>query len=299
MAEPPLRASGSRGFVVALGAIGLSAAIGWTLGIDPRMLIGGRGDRFYGSDQSQVQQPSPDRSQQELKLTTPKDETGRFVSAILGETEATWKEIFAQEARTYRPPVLVLYTGLTQTACGGIARSTVGPFYCPIDQRVYLDTSFFREIATRYRGCDVDSKACMFSDAYVIAHEVGHHIQNLLGILPKVQKAKQATQTTSAANHLQVQVELQADCLAGLWANNLNKRFARKGVPSPIEPGDIEAALQTAAALGNDALQRKAQGYEVPDSFTHGSAEQRQRWFNKGFESGAVSACNTFAAAQL
>ena len=162
----------------------------------------------------------------------------------------------------------------------------MGPFYCPADQKVYLDTSFFDQIATRFRGCDVGSKSCQFSQAYVIAHEVGHHVQNLLGILPKAQQAQQSAGSKAAANHIQVQVELQADCLAGVWANRENENLRSQGKPPFIEPGDIEAALRTAAAIGDDTLQKRAQGRVVPDSFTHGSAEQRQRWFTTGFRSG-------------
>jgi hypothetical protein len=175
----------------------------------------------------------------------------------------------------------------------------MGPFYCPADQKVYLDTSFFDQIATRFRGCDVGSRTCQFSQAYVIAHEVGHHVQNLLGILPKAQQAQRAADSKAAANHIQVQVELQADCLAGVWANRENEMLKSEGKPPFIEPGDVEAALRTAAAIGDDTLQRRAQGYVVPDSFTHGSSEQRQRWFNTGFRSGTIASCNTFAAAQL
>jgi predicted metalloprotease len=172
----------------------------------------------------------------------------------------------------------------------------MGPFYCPNDQKVYLDTSFFREMETRFRGCE--GKACQFSQAYVIAHEVGHHVQNLFGILPKVQQ-QQHGMDRAAANHLQVEVELQADCFAGIWANHENNRLEKAGRPSLVEPGDIEAALQTASAIGDDTLQRKATGRVVPDSFTHGSAQQRQRWFQTGFKSGTVAACNTFTAANL
>ena len=142
----------------------------------------------------------------------------------------------------------------------------MGPFYCPSDQKVYLDTSFFEQIATRFRGCDVGSKACQFAEAYVIAHEVGHHVQNLLGILPKAQQAQRAADSKAGANHIQVQVELQADCLAGVWANRENETLRSQGKPAFIEPGDVEAALRTAAAIGDDTLQRRGQGYVVPDS---------------------------------
>ncbi|HEX7205696.1 MAG TPA: neutral zinc metallopeptidase, partial [Xanthobacteraceae bacterium] len=181
--------------------------------------------------------------------------------------------------------------------CGGVAQSAMGPFYCPADKKIYLDTAFFRELETRFRGCSGSS--CQFSQAYVIAHEVGHHVQNLLGILPKAQQAQRAADSKAGANHIQVQVELQADCLAGVWANRENESLRSQGKPALIEPGDVEAALRTAAAIGDDTLQRRGQGYVVPDSFTHGSAEQRQRWFTAGFKSGSMSSCNTFASAQL
>jgi predicted metalloprotease len=218
---------------------------------------------------------------------------GRFVSKVLGSTEVQWKQIFAKDGKTYRAPVLVLYRGQTRADCGGVAQSAMGPFYCPADLKIYLDTSFFDQIATRFRGCDVGSKSCQFAQAYVIAHEVGHHVQNLLQILPKAQQAQRAAHSKAQANHIQVQVELQADCLAGVWANHSDEQWKF------IQPGDVEAAMRTAAAIGDDTLQRRAQGYVVPDSFTHGSAEQRQRWFMTGLKSGAVASCNTFAAAQL
>ena len=203
-----------------------------------------------------------------------------------------------RDGKTCRAPRLVLYRGATQSGCG-FAESARGPFYCPADQKIYLDTSFFDQIATRFRGCDVGSKACQFSEAYVIARLVGHHVQNLLGILPKAQQAQRAADTKAAADQIQEQVELQADCLAGVWANRENENLRREGKPAFIEPSDVEAALRTAAAIGDDTLQRRGQGYTGPDSFTHGSAEQHQRWFNNGFRSGVISTCNTFAATQV
>jgi hypothetical protein len=277
-----------------IGAIIALGLIGWALGIDPRLLIGGA-EILTGGNEPQVQAPPTARR----TTGTPEDEMGRFVSRVLGSTELQWKQVFAEDGRTYRAPVLVLYRGATRADCGGVAQSAMGPFYCPTDQKVYLDTSFFDQIATRFRGCDVGSKSCQFAQAYVIAHEVGHHVQNLLGILPKAQQAQRASGSKAAANHIQVQVELQADCLAGVWANRENQYLRSQGKPPFIEAGDVEAALRTAAAIGDDTLQRKAQGYVVPDSFTHGSAEQRQRWFETGFRSGKIGSCNTFAAAQL
>jgi uncharacterized protein len=276
-----------------IGAIIALGLIGWALGIDPRLLIGGA-EILTGPSEPQVQAPPTARR----TTGVPDDEMGRFVSRVLGSTELQWKQVFAEDGRTYRAPVLVLYRGATRADCGGVAQSAMGPFYCPTDQKVYLDTSFFDQIATRFRGCDVGSKSCQFAQAYVIAHEVGHHVQNLLGILPKAQQAQRASGNKAEANHIQVQVELQADCLAGVWANRENQYLRSQGKPPFIEAGDVEAALRTAAAIGDDTLQRKAQGYVVPDSFTHGSAEQRQRWFDTGLRSGKVGSCNTFAAAQ-
>jgi len=173
----------------------------------------------------------------------------------------------------------------------------MGPFYCSADQKVYLDTSYFDEIALR-GGCDFVSKTCQVSQVYVIAHEVGHHVQNLLGILPKAQQAQRAADSRVVANLIQKQVELQADCLAGVWANRENEMLKSEGKGTFFGPDDTAAVMQTAAALGNDT-QRRAQGYVVPDSFTHGTAQQRQRWFTAGLESGSVRSCNTFAATQL
>jgi hypothetical protein len=213
---------------------------------------------------------------------------GQFVSAVLGNTEDTWTEIFKANGQQYSAPKLRMFSGQVQSACG-LAQSASGPFYCPRDKRVYLDTSFFQDLQTRFRGCS-NNKACEFSEAYVIAHEVGHHVQNLLGILPKVQEQQQAANDKAAANRLQVRVELQADCFAGVWANRANQR------KNFIDPGDVDQALQTASAIGDDRLQKQARGYVVPDAFTHGSSEQRKRWFLNGFNSGQVSACNTFSS---
>ena len=265
-----------------IGTVVVLGLIGWALGIDPRLLIGGA---------EMISRNEPTQQQGEAKRGAPSDEVGHFVSAILGSTEAEWKEIFDQAGRTYEPPTLVMFTGATQSGCG-FAKAAMGPFYCPIDQKVYLDTSFFRDLQQRFRGCDAGSKTCQFSQAYVIAHEIGHHVQNQLGILPKVQQAKQGIEQ-SDANALQVRVELQADCLAGVWANRAQAKWQF------IEPGDVEAALQTASAIGDDRLQRQSQGYVVPDAFTHGTSAQRARWFTSGLKSGQVASCDTFRAEQL
>src|SRR5438132_896793 len=285
---------GGGGFGIPIGGGGLSIGaivalglIGWALGIDPSLLIGGA-EVLNRPSQPQVQAPPTAR-----RTTAPQDEMGRFVSKVLGSTELQWKQVFAKDGKTYRPPVLVLYRGATQANCGGQAQSAMGPFYCPADQKIYLDTTFFREIETRFRGCDTGAKSCRFAQAYVIAHEVGHHVQNMLGTLGRATQMQRTAGGKAAANHVQVQVELQADCLAGVWAFHSNEKW------NALEPGDVEAALRTAAAIGDDTLQKRAQGYAVPDSFTHGTSEQRQRWFNNGVKSGSVASCNTFAAAQL
>jgi predicted metalloprotease len=291
-AEPRQRCSNSRGFCVAVGAIGLSAAVACAFGIDSSLLVEDAAALVIGPGHPQA----PLSAQ---RTGAPQDDAGRFVSKVLGSTELQWKKVFAKDGKTYRPPVLVLYRSVTSAGCGGPAQSSIGPFYCDVDQKIYLDTSFFDELARRYHGCDVGSEYCQAADAYVIAHEIGHHVQNLLGILPKAHQAQRLASNMAAANHIQVQVELQADCLAGLWANYENQDRLSQGKGPAFEPGDMAAAMQTAAALGNDTLQLRTQGYVVPDSFTHGSAAQRKRWLNKGFESGTVAGCNTFAAAPL
>jgi predicted metalloprotease len=278
-----------------LGTIVVLGLISWALGINPMWLIGGAEVLNRGGGYEQPYQPGPGQ-QQARRAGTPTDATGVFVSRILGSTEVEWKDIFSQAGQTYRPPVLVMYRGVTDASCGGAARSSMGPFYCPVDRKVYLDTSFFNEIENRFRGCE--GKACQFAQAYVIAHEVGHHVQNLLGILPKVQSAQRGMDRAEA-NSLQVRVELQADCLAGVWAHHENQRQQERGNPPFIDQGDVAAALQTAAAIGDDTLQKKATGRVVPDSFTHGSSEQRQRWFTTGLREGTLQACDTFNAARL
>ncbi len=285
---------GMGGMPIGTGGIGIGGMvvlglIGWALGIDPFLLIQGAnvivGDRGGYEQQQRVPQ------QQDARRTgPPSDETGRFIARVLGSTEVVWKDIFAKEGQTYRAPRLVMFSGQTRSACGA-AQSAMGPFYCPNDREVYLDTSFFNDLERRFRGCS--GKACQFSQAYVIAHEVGHHVQNQLGILPKVQQAQRSSGDRAESNRLQVQVELQADCFAGVWAKNAEAQYKF------IEPGDVDAALQTASAIGDDTLQRRSQGTVVPESFTHGSAEQRKRWFMTGFQQGTVRACNTFAAGRL
>ena len=230
---------------IGIGTIILLGLIGWALGINPLYLIGGA-EILSGLGGSQQQsQPAPGNA----KTEAPPDQMGEFVSAVLGSTEVQWKEIFAQAGKTYEAPTLVMFSGATRSACG-FAQSAMGPFYCPNDRKVYLDTAFFQDLERRFRGCDVGSKSCQFSQAYVITHEVGHHVQNLLGILPRVQQAQRGMDTAES-NQIQVRVELQADCLAGVWAHHAEEKWRF------IEPGDVEAAMQTASAIGDDRLQRR------------------------------------------
>ena len=286
---------GGGGLPIGRGGLGIGGMvvlglIGWALGIDPRLLIGGA-EILTGGGQPRVEQPYRPPGQNTARRTGPMtDQTGKFVAAVLGSTEVQWKDIFTKSGQTYRAPRLVMFSGATRSGCG-TAQSAMGPFYCPTDREVYLDTAFFTDLERRFRGCS--GKACEFAQAYVIAHEVGHHVQNLLGILPKVQQAQRASGDKVASNRLQVRVELQADCFAGVWAHHAEQKWKL------LQPGDIEAALQTASAIGDDMLQRRAQGRVVPDSFTHGTSEQRKRWFSTGFKDGTVKACNTFSTAQL
>ncbi len=264
-----------------VGSVLVLGLVGWALGIDPRLLISGvevlqgGGPGHY----QDAQRPRP-RGQ------APTDEAGRFVRGVLGETEDRWKEVFEKGGKRYTPPSLAIFEGRLPSGCGS-AVTAMGPFYCPNDRKIYLDTSFFRDIETKFRGCQ--GKACRFSQAYVIAHEVGHHVQNQLGILPKVQQMQRGM-SKPEANQLQVRVELQADCFAGVWA------YHEKQKRDFLEPGDVDAALQTASAIGDDTLQRRGGGAVMPDTFTHGSAEQRKRWFTNGYTRGTIAACNTFDA---
>ena len=289
--EDDRAASASRGGLsVGTGGLGIGTIIvigliSWYFGIDPSVLLNGA-QILTGGDTSSQTSPAPP-----VTAGTPTDPTGKFVALVLGDTEDRWKEIFAASGHTYRPPRLRLFTGSEPTPCA-FARSAMGPFYCPRDQRIYLDISFFDDLEHKFDAC-TDSKACRFSEAYVIAHEVGHHVQNELGILPRVMEAQQASASRAEANRLQVRVELQADCLAGVWANR-----AQQTHPF-LDPGDVDQALQTASAIGDDRLQKQAQGYVVPDAFTHGTSEQRKRWFLNGFKQGKVSACDTMSASAL
>ena len=239
-------------------------------GIDPRIVLGLLGGTEQPASPTSVEAPA----------SKPQDQMGRFVSVVLADTEDTWQALFKQMGRTYEEPRLVLFTQATPTACG-TGQSAMGPFYCPADRRVYIDLAFYRLLQERFKAPGD------FAQAYVIAHEVGHHVQNLLGIMDKVQ-ASRPRLSEAQNNALSVRVELQADCFAGLWAHHAQRSR------QVLEQGDIEEALRAATAIGDDTLQRKTQGTIVPESFTHGSAAQRTRWFRRGFEAGTVAACNTF-----
>ncbi len=215
------------------------------------------------------------------ELTAEEKEMGDFVSAVLADTEDTWRVIFQEQGATYKDPKLILFSGGVNSACG-MASSAVGPFYCPGDQQLYLDLSFFRDLSQRH-GAPGD-----FAQAYVIAHEVGHHVQTLLGISDQVRQAKRG-KSTAQGNALSVRQELQADCFAGLWGHAYNTERQR------LDPGDLEEALTAATAIGDDRLQRESGRGVVPDSFTHGSSAQRVKWFRRGFESGDIATCDTFS----
>lgn len=264
---------GMPGGGAAIGGLGslLLALVVALLGGDPSVVLERGGESPYDG----APQASPEES----------DRTADFVAAVLGETEDTWHSIFQSEfGARYQEPSLVLYSGATQSACG-TGRAAMGPFYCPADQSVYLDTSFFRDLQVRL-GAPGD-----FAQAYVIAHEVGHHVQNLLGVSSQVQRAQQRLNSTQA-NDLSVRLELQADCFAGVWAHRA--QVARE----ILEEGDIEEALNAASQIGDDRLQMESQGYVTPDSFTHGSSQQRAEWFYRGVETGDINQCNTFDVAQ-
>jgi uncharacterized protein len=288
--EDDREASASRGGLpggaggLGIGTIVVVGLISWYFGIDPSVLLNGAQILTGGSTSQQSSAPP-------VSTGTPNDSTGKFVAEVLGSTEDTWKDIFSASGRTYHPPKLRLFSGSEQGGCG-LARSAMGPFYCPTDQRIYLDTAFFQDLQRKFGGCD-NNNACKFSEAYVIAHEVGHHVQDELGLLPRVRQEQEASNSKAERNALQVRVELQADCLAGIWANHTQRKH------NFLDPGDVDQALQTASAIGDDRLQKETQGYVVPDAFTHGTSEQRKRWFMRGLKEGDISACNTFGANAL
>jgi uncharacterized protein len=246
---------------------------------------------FLGYDPSdvanvvqEVQQSSPPADTRQAPRGAPQDSMGHFVSKVLGSTEDVWGEIFANAKHEYRRPTLVLFSGATNTSCG-TGQTAMGPFYCPGDEKVYIDLAFFNDLRQRFHAPGE------FAEAYVIAHEVGHHVQKLTGISQKVDAAR-GRGTREGANSLSVKMELQADCYAGVWGNHAQAK-------GQLDPGDVDQALAAATAIGDDRLQKQAQGYVVPDSFTHGTSEQRVRWFKRGMESGRVKDCDTFGATSL
>lgn len=266
---------GGRGMKFGLGTIVL-IVIGYFLGINPLTMMG-----------------LIDTGQQMMPADTPQvgtgpvaDEEGKFVAVVLGETEEAWGTLFQQGGAQYPPPRLVLFRGQVQSACG-FASAAVGPFYCPGDQKVYIDLGFFNELENKLGAGEGD-----FGRAYVLAHEVGHHVQNVLGTERQLRQAQRGV-SEAESNALQVRMELQADCYAGLWANYADRT---RGI---IETGDIDEGLRAAAAVGDDTIQKRMQGYVVPESFTHGTAEQRRNWFMRGYQSGDLAQCDTFSAGTL
>ena len=259
-----------------IGAIVIVLIISYFTGINPAVLLGGAQIvAGNGGGQTQTAQQPVEQARAPAN-----DQQTSFLRHVLGETEAVWAEVLpAQKGVRYTPAILVLYDGATQSGCGG-AQAAMGPFYCPNDKKVYLDTSFFREMQQKYGG------GGDFAYAYVVAHEIGHHVQDLLGILDRTDAAKQNGSRTQA-NAISVRVELMADCLAGVWAANANKKW------NLINQNDIAEAIATAQAIGDDNLQKAARGYAVPDSFTHGSAAMRQKWLTTGLQSGQVDSCDT------
>jgi predicted metalloprotease len=269
------RAGGGLG----LGTIVVLLVLAWAFGINPLQFLGG-----LDGGGSPIQIGPQSGGGETGQAGTPADEAGQFVATVLADTEDTWNQIFSAAGENYAEPTLVLFTGETSSRCG-FASAATGPFYCPGDQKLYIDLAFYDELRSRFQAPGD------FAEAYVIAHEVGHHVQNLFGILPRVNQQRQRV-SEEDSNKLSIRVELQADCYAGIWANQSQKI----GV---VEPGDIEEAMNAAAAVGDDAIQKRTQGYVVPESFNHGTSEQRARWFNRGYESGSVDACDTFSAAQI
>jgi predicted metalloprotease len=272
------RGSSGGGFPIGgglgIGGVAIALIASYFFGIDPSFVM----SMLEGSgSQSAVQQAPPGPQ--------PKDEKAVFVSKVLASTEDAWTQVFSEAGQKYIPPKLVLFTGHFPTACG-MGQSAAGPFYCPGDGRVYIDLRFYDLMRTRFHASGD------FAEAYVIAHEVGHHVQNLMGTAAQMER-RRGRVSEKQYNALSVRMELQADCFAGVWASRTErtKRF--------LEPGDVEEAVTAATAIGDDTLQTQAQGHAVPDSFTHGTSAQRVRWLKRGLETGDVNACDTFNAAQL
>lgn len=269
-----VRGMGGKGLAIGGGGLGLVVVLIYVLlcGGDPQMLL----DQIGGG----AQQPQVEQQQQQQGGKQPTDTQGREARVILATTEDAWGQILPQQAnQRYQQPKLVLFTDAVNSACGRAGSST-GPFYCPADQRLYLDFAFFNELTREFKAPGD------FAQAYVVAHEVGHHVQNLVGTMEKVNALQQQV-SEAQSNQLSVRLELQADCYAGVWANYVQKQ-------GKLEVGDVEEALRAASAVGDDTIQKRSQGYVVPESFTHGSAQERMSWFNKGFQTGDMRQCNTF-----
>ena len=272
---------GGIGLPIGRGSFGIGTIVialigGYVLGVNPLTLLG---------LVDQVQHSVPQQHSAPAHRPPADDEMARFVSKVLASTEDTWRDIFRASGKQYQDPKLVLFTGATPTACG-TGQAAMGPFYCPGDHKVYIDLAFYRDLKTRFKAPGE------FAQAYVIAHEVGHHVQNLLGISGKVEAQRRRVSETEG-NALSVRLELQADCFAGVWGKHADS------MRKILQPGELEQALTAAAAIGDDRLQQQSRGRIVPESFTHGSSEQRVRWFRAGFDSGDVNQCNTFAARRL
>ena len=265
---------------VRLGGAGLVAALllALVLGVDPTILL-------QGIPTGSLPGSTPEAGAERAPRSAEEEELAEFVSFVLGDIEDTWQELFRQAGREYEEPKLVLFSGAVNSACG-FAQVAMGPFYCPADQKVYIDLAFYDEMRNRFRAPGD------FAQAYVIAHEVGHHVQNLLGISDQVRRLQGRVDEVES-NQLSVRQELQADCLAGVWAHHADR--ARQ----VLEAGDVEEALGAASAIGDDRMQRQSRGYVTPDSFTHGSSAQRVRWFKRGLQEGQLSACETFATEEL
>jgi len=265
-----------RGIGMGVGGFGIGgvviAIIAAFMGYDPRDVL---------NVVNQVEEQAPQAQTREAPRGTPSDEMGRFVSKVLGSTEDVWTDIFQSSGSQYRKPTLVLYTGGTRTACG-LGQKAMGPFYCPNDEKVYIDLAFYDDLRQRFHAPGD------FAQAYVIAHEIGHHVQKLVGTFDRVQSQGPSKGATGTS----VRMELQADCYAGVWGHYAQGKKL-------LDPGDVDQALAAATAIGDDRLEKQAQGYAVPDTFTHGTSEQRVRWFKRGMESGKVSACDTFSTRAL
>jgi uncharacterized protein len=285
------------GIQIPIGGGGMSlttlliiGAVMLLLGINPLDMLFGTGGRINMPDLPRTERPTtregtpsniPGLPGSPQNQAGGEDQEKAFISRVLADTEDVWTSVFKSSGRTYTDPPLVLYTGITRTACGA-GQAAMGPFYCPLDKKVYVDLAFYDELKRKF------NVSGDFAQAYVIAHEVGHHVQDQLGILDKVQELKNNAEDEATANQIQVRTELQADCLAGVWANLNNQ------VKNRLQPGDVEEALNAATQIGDDMIQRRMTGRIIPDAFTHGSAQQRVHWFKAGLESGRMDACDTF-----